>query len=455
MSSAQASGGAQLGSEKQSGGIPRRTIVKGAAWSVPVIAVAIATPLAAASVGGVTLEFTNGPYSVNGCSDLTDVTIAVTTDGTTPAAGAAVTVVLPDGLSWADGATGPRAFVSDPNGNVVLPAIRATNVSGTPTLAASTPGANASAPVTVAAQVGAKIYNIAPDEIHTASGVPLGSVAVGHGTYLSPAGELMFFNTGNGTAMPLATDVTSGTTVLLGGTQSYSTYVTGGVATVQDVATGTTVTAAGVPSGSTTVGHATFLAPNGDLYYFNGSTNTSVLIASAVSSAKVELVGGTEPVVTYVAGGVAMAYNAATASYVTATGVPAGATAVGHATYLAADGILYYFRAATNTAVTVGSGITSAPTALHSGTQPYITLVTTGIPAIYDVTNGTYTTATGVPAGTTVVGHATYLAPNGDLVYYNAGTGAPIVLDSAVTSASVHLYGGTLPIATYTHALVC
>lgn len=442
-------------SSTSSSGLRRRTVVKGAAWSVPVVAMAVATPLAAASVGGVTLEFVDGPYSVNGCADLTDVTIAATTDGTNPAPGAAITVVLPTGLDWADGATGSRTFIADENGRVVLPAIRALNANGTPTLMASTPGANASAPVTVTAQVGAKIYNVGPGEVHTATGVPLGSVAVGHGTYLSPAGELLFFNTGAGVAMPLATDVTSGTTVLLGGTQSYSTYVTSGVAMVQDVLTGNTAVATGVPAGSTAVGHGTFLAPNGDLFYFNGATNSSVLVGSGVSSATVALYSGTQPVVTFVSGGTAMAYNTASGSWLTATGVPAGTTAVGHATYLASDGMLYYYRASTSSAVVISSGVSSAMTALYGGTQPYVTYVTTGIPAVYDVTNGTYQTATGVPADTTVVGHGTYLAPNGDLVFYNAGANAPIFLDSAVTSADVHLYGGTDPIVTYTNQLTC
>lgn len=39
------------------GGISRRTIVKGAAWSLPVVAVAVSTPLAAASVGLAALTF--------------------------------------------------------------------------------------------------------------------------------------------------------------------------------------------------------------------------------------------------------------------------------------------------------------------------------------------------------------------------------------------------------------
>ncbi|VXC32126.1 conserved hypothetical protein [Microbacterium sp. 8M] len=366
-----------------------------------------------------------------------------------------MTILLPSGLKWADGFTGARTFTTDQNGRVVLPAITAVNGDASVTLSGSIPGANATAPVTVTAQVGAKIYNVVSTENPPATGIPLGSVAVGHGTYLTGDGNLVYFNTGAGVAMPLATDVSSGTTVLVGGTQSYATYVSGGIAMVQDVATGTTITAAGIPNGSTVVGHGTFLAPNGDLYYFNSGANTSVLIGSGVSSAKVALLNGTQPVVTYVSNGTAMAYNAATASFVTATGVPAGSTAVGHATYLTPDGMLYVFRAATNTAVVVSSGVSSATTALYGGTQPYVTYVTTGIPAVYDVINGTYQTATGVPSNSAVVGHATFLAPDGQLVYYNAGANAPIVLDVAVTSADVHLYEGTYPIVTYTHQLVC
>jgi len=55
---------------KQDKGISRRTIVKGAAWSVPVIAAAVATPLAAASgdieVGAFALNGTCGVLGVVG-----------------------------------------------------------------------------------------------------------------------------------------------------------------------------------------------------------------------------------------------------------------------------------------------------------------------------------------------------------------------------------------------------
>ncbi|MGP5699930.1 hypothetical protein ACTXPA_13505 [Glutamicibacter arilaitensis] len=50
----------------QTNGFSRRTIVKGAAWSVPVVATAVAAPLAAASVNNATLAFTNSSSSLLG-----------------------------------------------------------------------------------------------------------------------------------------------------------------------------------------------------------------------------------------------------------------------------------------------------------------------------------------------------------------------------------------------------
>lgn len=44
----------------ENSGISRRTLVKGAAWSMPVIAVAAATPLAAASAATASVEWTGG-----------------------------------------------------------------------------------------------------------------------------------------------------------------------------------------------------------------------------------------------------------------------------------------------------------------------------------------------------------------------------------------------------------
>lgn len=67
--------------EIQNKGLSRRTVVKGAAWSVPVIAAAVATPLAAASladVGAFALAGTCGTLGLLGPG------FTLTADATTP-----------------------------------------------------------------------------------------------------------------------------------------------------------------------------------------------------------------------------------------------------------------------------------------------------------------------------------------------------------------------------------
>jgi hypothetical protein len=58
-----------MSNEESSGGISRRTIVKGAAWSAPVIAAAIATPLAAASVGPFTVAWTGAGSNISNAAN--------------------------------------------------------------------------------------------------------------------------------------------------------------------------------------------------------------------------------------------------------------------------------------------------------------------------------------------------------------------------------------------------
>lgn len=77
-------------------GISRRTIVKGAAWSVPVIAAAVATPLAAASlVNDDLVPALSGPISLNlGLATVTAVnTLTITNSGTDASPAGATAVV--------------------------------------------------------------------------------------------------------------------------------------------------------------------------------------------------------------------------------------------------------------------------------------------------------------------------------------------------------------------------
>ncbi|OOB91039.1 hypothetical protein [Rathayibacter sp. VKM Ac-2630] len=146
-------------------GVQRRTIVAGAAWTIPVIATAVGAPLAAAS-DQPTLTFTNGPYSANGCGTLGDVVIRATTDGTTPVtSGTLISVTLPAGFTWSDGLTGPRAFPADGNGEVAVSGIRVPATATNATLTASTGGLTAAAPVSVTAN----------QSVFAADGSPLGT----------------------------------------------------------------------------------------------------------------------------------------------------------------------------------------------------------------------------------------------------------------------------------------
>lgn len=115
------------------GGVPRRTIVKGAAWSVPVIAAAMAVPMASASGEGIT---GTSPIPSGACSPVGDFTVSVTTNGSATA-GALVSVTLPSGLSWAGGASNPKTFITDASGTATITGVVGPSKPGTYVVVAS------------------------------------------------------------------------------------------------------------------------------------------------------------------------------------------------------------------------------------------------------------------------------------------------------------------------------
>lgn len=123
-------------------GLPRRTVLLGAAWSVPVISASIATPLAAASTPELELTFVDGPYQAIACGPLDDIVVRATNGGA-PAPGEPITVTLPAGLTWSDGTTAPRTLISDANGEVVLSGVLAGNANGNYALGATSGAATA------------------------------------------------------------------------------------------------------------------------------------------------------------------------------------------------------------------------------------------------------------------------------------------------------------------------
>ncbi|WP_353112312.1 hypothetical protein [Microbacterium sp.] len=143
--------------------VARRTIVRGAAWSLPVIAAATAVPRAVAS-GGLALSFDRSTYPVDPWTPFTS-TVSAVRDGA-PAPGESVTVTVTDGLIFPDG-TSRYTGVTDSNGSLALPPLSPPSTGGafqisatltaeagirsTTATAAGTRGDTASGPVPVPA----------------------------------------------------------------------------------------------------------------------------------------------------------------------------------------------------------------------------------------------------------------------------------------------------------------
>ncbi|KQQ08042.1 hypothetical protein ASF46_11805, partial [Rathayibacter sp. Leaf296] len=155
------------------GSTSRRTIVAGAAWTIPVVAVAVATPAAAASLQP-TLEFVNGPYTVPACGTLGDVVLHATTDGSTPATGQLVTVTLPAGLKFSDGTT-TKPFPVDSTGDVVISGITAFGGASTGTITASTGSLTTTAPAAVTGgNYGMHVWNYSSQSSYDLGSLPAG-----------------------------------------------------------------------------------------------------------------------------------------------------------------------------------------------------------------------------------------------------------------------------------------
>ncbi|MFJ4037071.1 hypothetical protein ACIPVB_03210 [Microbacterium sp. NPDC090007] len=118
----------------------RRTVLAGAAWSVPAIVAVTASPAAAAS-HQLVLTFERTSYAGPICETIDEVVATATMDGT-PQAGVAVTVTLSDGYTFAGGAT-TATGTSDGNGRFAVPTIDVPNSGKSGTAAATASGATA------------------------------------------------------------------------------------------------------------------------------------------------------------------------------------------------------------------------------------------------------------------------------------------------------------------------
>ena len=124
------------------GGLPRRTVLAGAAWTIPVIAAATITPTASAS-GTLQLAFDKTTYSGTACSTITGAYVTATTNGVATA-GASITVSLSNNYTFAGGST-TATGLSGTNGRYTLPDINVPSMGGNATLQATSSSATATA----------------------------------------------------------------------------------------------------------------------------------------------------------------------------------------------------------------------------------------------------------------------------------------------------------------------
>lgn len=400
-------------------GMHRRTIVKGAAWTVPVVAVAMATPAAAASKTP-TIAFTNGPYTVNACKTLKDVTVKATTDGTTPvAAGTLISVTLPEGLAWSDGTTGTKSFPADGTGQVALSGIHSTtNYNETVTMSAAQGSAKTTAPVKIENATVAVAFRggsaISPDNSYQS--VPAGSTSIGDGVYLAPNGDLYNGNTVVATGVKSANFVyADNNTYRLSWTTATGSFRQGTGLAKEEFTK--------VPDGATAVGDGFYLTSDGDLY--QGDT----LYKSGVTSAHFDYAEDNNYRISYVTdkGAFRQGTGLAEQKY---TNVPTGSTAIGDGVFLAANGDLY-----SNDSV-IDTGVKSA-VFNYSDDNVYRLNWTTDKGAFRQGTNLAKESYKNVPGGSTAVGDGTFLATNGDLYVSDK------VYKSNVTSAEfTYIEGG-------------
>lgn len=386
----------------------RRTVLAGAAWSLPVIAASIATPLTAASALNPTLEFLGGPFGASVCNTLADIVLQATTDGTTPAANALVTVSLPAGLTWSDGTTGVRVLQADAAGQVVLLGVTASSAAGSFDITATHGSASTSTSIGISATSTAQYYQGQTGLTRLRPTIPAGAEPVGYDTWLAANGDLY-------TGQPprvVATGVTSASAQFSGANDKWYVFYTdaSGAAKYRRIDGGAggaiptpEVVRSGVPSGSTNIGYDTWLMPNGDLYYAN------TRIATGVTEAHTEYNPASGIAYVFYSGPGGTKYYQSQAGTTVVRTVPAGSKAVGFDTWLAPNGNLYYGN------TRIATGVTSATSALRGDGTRYIDYVDGSGAKVYDIANNRHNTRVGIPVGSTAEGFDVWRTPSGDL----------------------------------------
>ncbi|ALJ18701.1 hypothetical protein [Microbacterium sp. No. 7] len=261
-------------------GMRRRTVIRGAAWSMPVIAAAVSLPAAAATTSApLTVVFSSPDYSASGCASVGPVIVLVHR-GDAAASAVPVTVSLPDGLIWSDGTTAPREFTSDSAGQIVLTDLATPANSGIYALHAVAENATATAAVTVtgsssAPTVWQNFRRTSLDRDTTYANIPAAATPLGNNYFLLD-GTLYWGNDQHVGGVVVATGVTD-TIAFHGNDMDFASVLVGGVWTSyrgKDV----DATYGAVPASAQKLENNYFLDDT-TLYFKNTVVSTNVVAA--------------------------------------------------------------------------------------------------------------------------------------------------------------------------------
>ncbi|MDF2044948.1 hypothetical protein P2P98_02145 [Microbacterium sp. Kw_RZR3] len=314
----------------------RRTVLTGAAWSVPVIAAASLAPLAAAS-DTVTLAFDKSTYNGTACGTISGAYVTVTVNGVATA-GKSVTTTLSAGYKFSGGSASYTG-VSDGSGKVALPSIAVPGQGGQSVLKAM--HATTTATSTAAAPAASKAHSAtASGSNSTYSGIPGTAVPIGGAGWFLDGTTLYYFNAVYATGVSSAVGVR-------GNGIDYVTYMQNGKAHSVDSAGGN-VTSHSVPSTAIPVGGWGWFLDGTTLYYFDA------VYATGVSSAVGTSIYGVD-YVSFMQSGKAHAANSS-GSNVTYNAIPSTAVPVGGAGWFLDGETLYYFNTVYATGVTSAVG---------------------------------------------------------------------------------------------------
>ncbi|QHC54282.1 hypothetical protein EV639_103147 [Rathayibacter tanaceti] len=434
---------APSGESTTPGGIHRRTIVAGAAWSVPVVGAAVGAPLAAASTTPTNprVEFLQSSYRADPCARLTGVRVRAF-DGTATTPNANVTITLPGGFKFADGTT-TKVVRTGADGTATLPAITVTSPDGTKSFSAAygTAGATTNVVTDSSARGIWGVENGAARTFTRFPAVPVASTPQGYNYFVGPGGQLWY---NNGT-------VADANNVSGIGQGAWQTTSPANHASVKldnnrwwDVA-GSNLQrpALGVASNYNALGNNYFTAPNGtnpDFVYSTVNGTFPFTVAGSPNKANAYDISGDGAVMTFYGNvngtnGWWRVVNGAWGSITAIPNVPANATNLGY-DFFQSGSNLYYKGTRVATQAPTSTEYPGIKAFMGTGNTPRInTRNPSGVWHSGNATNPWATPYPNVPSRSKPLGYNYFLDEDGNLWFGNS------IVQTGVASATVAFSG--------------